>query len=539
MLDSGMLTRITALNSTGTVWKSLSPEIAKVDSDGIVTAISEGDAVITAESAQGEKAECLVTVGYRGRNPILPPTWGLFIADGEPHAFNGKMYIYGSRDNAFGLDESGHLEFCSSDYHVIYSDDLIHWTDAGVSISVDDFPENLRNISGTNGGKISYLWAPDLFKAPGKEKYFLTFCSAGNQGEYFLADSPRPEGPFENIRPMTYQGKRINRIDPGVLTDDDGRVYMAMPAPFCIGELDPETGYAEVKDGSIISLQELVKESPDGYYGFEGPSLRKFNGKYYFIYIASKLGVVRPVRMNYLISENIRSGWRFGGTIIDTNDYLSGINVHGSIEYFLGKYFISYHRCVPGMGPVSREINLEELHIREDGAIEQARLTSSGAAGAFGKGEKIAAASAVEFSGGRGDERFVHRGQPVPGTKHTWKFEGSAIAAFSAAGQWNLYRFVRLSGCTQVVLRIRTSDSGGELEIREIIDAETKRMLVRGILPDTAGKWQKIDFPLLPAPVTAAAAAEEEILDRETELTVGLRAAPAEGTVELDWFEFV
>ena len=72
MLDSGMLTRITALNSIGTVWKSLAPEIAKVDSDGIVKAISDGDAVITAESAQGEKAECLVTVGYRGRNPLLP-----------------------------------------------------------------------------------------------------------------------------------------------------------------------------------------------------------------------------------------------------------------------------------------------------------------------------------------------------------------------------------------------------------------------------------------------------------------------------------
>ena len=142
-------------------WSSENTDIAGVDENGNVTALSDGDTVVIAGNAKGETARCTVSVGYKGQNPILPPTWGLFIADGEPLVFDGRMYIYGSRDNPFGRNSEGKVEFCSSDYHVIYSDDLIHWTDAGVSISVEDFPPELRIIDERH--KIDYLWAPDLF----------------------------------------------------------------------------------------------------------------------------------------------------------------------------------------------------------------------------------------------------------------------------------------------------------------------------------------------------------------------------------------
>ena len=38
--------------------------------------------------------------------------------------------------------------------------------------------------------------------------------------------------------------------------DDDGKVYFALPSPFRIGELDPAAGYASIKEGSIVSVQE-------------------------------------------------------------------------------------------------------------------------------------------------------------------------------------------------------------------------------------------------------------------------------------------
>lgn len=50
-----------ALNRT-IIWSSSDPSIATVDENGTVTAIAEGEAIITAESADGVKAECKVAV---------------------------------------------------------------------------------------------------------------------------------------------------------------------------------------------------------------------------------------------------------------------------------------------------------------------------------------------------------------------------------------------------------------------------------------------------------------------------------------------
>lgn len=537
MTEIGEQTPLNARGDAVLRWTSRNESVATVTADGIVTAVGNGDTTVVAETADGKTAACMVSVGYRGQNPILPPTWGLFIADGEPHAFDGRMYIYGSRDNPFGIDPTGRFNFCSGDYHVIYSDDLIHWTDAGVAISIRDFPEDLRVIPPTKEDleraaagetipvrQIEFLWAPDLFKSPREEKYYLTFCSAEPCGEYFIAESPVPTGPFTNVRRITYQGERIPGIDPGMLTDDDGRVYIALPKPFRLGELDPEADYARIKDGSLVSVQHLVAESPDGYYSFEGPSLRKFGGRYYFIYIASKQGEVCPVRMNYLISDNIREGWRFGGTIIDTRHYLEGINVHGSVEAWQNTHYLAYHRVVPGFpGFITREMSMDQLHIREDGAIETVTMTSSGVRGAFAAGDRIPASTAVFFSGDRGDCRFTLRGAETPAGSHCWQFSGYAFAHFDTVGQYNGYRYANLADCASVTVSVRTNADGG---ILQILDTEKSAIIARIPLPHTNGQWAEITAPTATLP-----AGKREVI-------IQLAAAPSEGRVELDWFRF-
>lgn len=527
MTEIGETTPLSPINRAVFRWTSRNESVATVSATGLVTAVGEGDSVILAEAEGGDMAECIVSVGYHGQNPLLPPTWGLFIADGEPHVFNGRMYIYGSRDNAFGIDHKGRFNFCSGDYHVIYSDDLLHWTDAGVAISVEDFPQELRTLSpardvATEPETVEFLWAPDLFKAPNEDIYYLTFCSPNNH--YYIAESTSPTGPFEHIRYMTDHGNRMAGIDPGALVDDDGRAYVCLPSPFRLGELDPATGYSEIKKDSVISVQHLVEESPDGHYSFEGPSLRKFGGRYYFIYIASKKGEVCPVRMNYLVSEDIRKGWHFGGTIIDTYEYLSGVNVHGSFEAWGDKFYLSYHRICPGFPlHVTREMSMDELHFREDGSIVPVVMTSSGVRGAFVNGDRIPSASAVFFSGGRGDCRFTLRGVEEPEGSHRWHFSDYPFTHFDTVGQYNGYRYVDLSDCQTVTVSVRTNGIGGALCIR---DTAADVLVATINLPDTSGQWSEITVPMASSP------------NGKRELTVGLTATPAEGRVELDWFRF-
>lgn len=135
--------------------------------------------------------------------------------------------------------------------------------------------------------EIKLLWAPDLFQSPKNQKYYLTFCSTDEVGTYFIAESDNPCGPFTNIREITYKGARIGNIDPGILVDDNEKVYIAMPKPFRIGELDSDTNYSSVKENLLIMIEPIIEQAADNYYGYEGPSLCKFGDYYYYIYCIS------------------------------------------------------------------------------------------------------------------------------------------------------------------------------------------------------------------------------------------------------------
>lgn len=65
-----------------------------------------------------------------GLNPYLP-SWE-FVPDGEPHVFDGRVYLYGSHDSRNGVS------FCEGDY-VVWSapvDDLGNWRCEGYSVPV-------------------------------------------------------------------------------------------------------------------------------------------------------------------------------------------------------------------------------------------------------------------------------------------------------------------------------------------------------------------------------------------------------------------
>ena len=91
-------------------------------------------------------------------NPYLPSFE--YIADGEPHVFGDRLYIYGSHDCFGGKN------FCEKDY-VCWSapvDDLSDWKYEGVIYRKTDDPKN-------KNGKMR-MFAPDVCK--------------GTDGRYYL-----------------------------------------------------------------------------------------------------------------------------------------------------------------------------------------------------------------------------------------------------------------------------------------------------------------------------------------------------------------
>ncbi len=310
----------------------------------------------------------------RGANPYMP-LWE-HVPDGEPRVFehNGekRVYVYGSHDIE-------RREYCGRNY-VVWSapvTNLTDWTCHGVSYETH---------------YDSILFAPDVVKKG--DTYFL--YAAEKYGSLIVvATSKTPWGPFEN--PVeTKLG-----FDPGILVDDDGRVYAywgGCAAPCYIAELEEDM--ATIKEGSLVSNPLGHSTCPwnpvdDGHISlidgfFEASSPRKVLGKYVYIFSrryekpVPELGVYEPNNgfLSYRFSNSPFGPFTGGGDIsfnggeilrdsegAGTMTYQWGNN-HGSIAEINGKWYVFYHRQT-GINEYSRQAMLEpiDVAIGKDGAL--------------------------------------------------------------------------------------------------------------------------------------------------------------------------
>lgn len=292
-------------------------------------------------------------------NPYLP-SWE-YIPDGEPRVFGDRVYVYGSHDR---VDSEF---FC--DYKLkVWSaplNDLNNWVCHGTAFSTRVFRDHPSDTDWTD----KELYAPDVVEKDGKYYlYAYILCAKG-----CVAVSDRPEGPFRLLSQYAYniENHADNGIfvDPGVLVDDDKRVYI-----YCgfersyMAEINPENMY-EIIDGTY-KTDIIPTEEPFGF--FEACSPRKVNGKYYLIY-SPKNGN----RLDYAMSDSPVGPFEYKGTIIDNGVDYPGGNDHGSIAEINGQWYIFYHRMTNG-SVMSRRGCAERITILPDGTIEQAEMTSLG-----------------------------------------------------------------------------------------------------------------------------------------------------------------
>lgn len=296
-------------------------------------------------------------------NPYLP-NWE-YIPDGEPHLFGERIYIYGSHDTV----ASDH--FC--DYRLkvwsasIYN--LSHWTchgDIFRTKATRDYPSDL----GENG---NLLYAPDVVEKDGK--YYLYAYILNKKGCVAIAD--KPEGPFQFLSHYQYNIPEEvcdhgQFIDPGVLVDDDGKVYI-----YCgytrsyMAQINEKNMY-EILDNTFQEhiLPTLPMEEPAGF--FEACSPRKIGDTYYLIY-SPNLGS----RLAYATSDKPTGPFTYRGYIIDNSDHYPAGNNHGSLCEINGQWYIFYHKMTNGT-LMSRRACVEKINILEDGSIPTVEMTSLG-----------------------------------------------------------------------------------------------------------------------------------------------------------------
>lgn len=292
-------------------------------------------------------------------NPYLPG-WE-YIPDGEPRVFGGRVYVYGSHDTACSDT------FCDTKLKVWSAsiDNLNDWVCHGDIFHTRGDADHASDVDWTQ----NRLFAPDVVEKDGR--YYLYAYIADAKG--CVAVSDRPEGPFTLLSRYKYNIENHyddgTFIDPGVLVDDDGRVYV-----YCgyqgsyMAEIDPDTMY-ELVEGTY---RENIIPTEEPFSFFEACSPRKIGDTYYMIYsprISS--------RLVYATSKSPTGPFAYRGVIIDNGVAYPGGNNHGSICCIDGQWYIFYHRMTNGT-IMSRRGCVERIEILPDGTIPQVEMTSLG-----------------------------------------------------------------------------------------------------------------------------------------------------------------
>lgn len=319
-------------------------------------------------------------------NPYLPSFE--YVPDGEPYVFGDRLYIYGSHDKFRGT------AYCENDY-VCWSapvDDLSDWKYEGVIYKKTSHPEDDIH-------KRTCLYAPDVVQGADGRYYLYYSMSESSIMSVAVCDTPAGEYKYYGDivdtegKPVGYYAGDYIQFDPSIFIDDDGRIYLYSGfAPMAdedkaghkqlgchVSELEPDM--LTIKSGPKLLIPKEWKKEEGAAY-FEAPSMRKINGRYYFVYSAKVTGLF------YYYSDYPDKDFVFGGRIHSTSDvginghsvefpaYKVG-NIHGGIVCINGQYYIFDHRHT-NHSSYNRQGVAEPIYFDENGMIAQVEATSCG-----------------------------------------------------------------------------------------------------------------------------------------------------------------
>jgi hypothetical protein len=417
-------------------------------------------------------------------NPFLP--CHEYVPDGEPHVFDGRLYLFGSHD-AFNGER-----FCQNDY-VCWSapvDDLSDWQYHGIIYRKEQDPLN-------DGTRV--LYAPDVAQGPDGRYYLyytLDFLCVVS-----VAVASHPAGPYQYYGAVRdtdghILGQRdgdVFQYDPGVLVDQDGTVHLYSGVACENGPLEKKLGgvkrvmnaayHYQLAQDMLTVLSPGTPAAPGGslalgtpYEGhafFEASSIRRVGETYYFIYSSAN-----SHELCYATSDTPQGPFQYGGVLVSIGDI--GLNgrkedwqadnhlgtTHGSIVEVQGQWYVFYHRQ-SNDNQLSRQACAEKIRFLPDGSIPQVEITSCGLNPGWLKGTgTYEARIACNLSGKNGPVRYLpYRSAPTGQPYYTQ--EEPDNDSFSVQyikhmtnGSWTGFRYFQMEGTRKIAVRYRSTGDG-------------------------------------------------------------------------------
>lgn len=297
-------------------------------------------------------------------NPILP-FWE-HIPDGEPRVFGDRVYLYGSHDKAYSRS------FCDAKLKVWSApiSDPSHWVCHGDVFHSRADEDHAADEDWCQGE----LYAPDVIEKDGK--YYLFAYLFYAHGCIGVSDTPygpfRLQGKYRYDKSASLPKDFCNNgvfVDPGVLVDDDGKVYVYCGFEWSyVVRLDPDDLTRVLPE----TYQRDILPAGKPFDFFEACSPRKIGSTYYLIY-SPRVGS----RLAYATSDSPTGPFTYRGVIIDNGVDYPGGNDHGSICKLGEQWYIFYHRTSNNT-IYSRQACVERIAILPDGSIPEVEMTSLG-----------------------------------------------------------------------------------------------------------------------------------------------------------------
>lgn len=322
----------------------------------LVSGLAVGLAMIAASQGEGmaQEARPLAVTG----NPVLADG-DYYSTDPAPFVADGALWILAGRDEA----PSDVNDFIMNEWQLLRTEDpatgrWTHYPAVARPEKIFAWAENARAYAGQiiqGPDKRYYFYAPVLERDSDARDRFAIGVA--------VADSPT--GPWRDAHtsgPIISQRvparNDIQNIDPTVLIDDDGRVYIYW------GTFGQLRGIELERDMVTPRGSETPITGLTGF--FEAPWIMKRKGIYYMLYAGNRAGPASDCTpalyhacIAYGTAPSPMGPWTYRGVALKP---VSSTTSHaGAVEY-RGKWYLAYHTAdARGGGHFRRSVALDPI----------------------------------------------------------------------------------------------------------------------------------------------------------------------------------